>query len=134
MRSEKTPLNLPFVALMWTGILASMTVALSVQGCSLVELHAAMAMDVGQDKVHDSENQYLIEDVFYVVSHENGQPFADDQLEVLANALLKAAKTPMKVMSLKGDMNEEEQLEAQLLENNIPVPAEQITIIPRKAT
>ena len=53
------------------GILASMTVALAMNGCSLVELHAAMAVDVSHDKHavsmdDDHEGPEIIQDVFYV--------------------------------------------------------------------
>ena len=111
------------------GILASMTVALTVQGCSLVELHAAVAPDVSHDKIHDSENRNLIEDVFFVVHRQTGAPFANDELEGLAQALLEAAKSPMKVMSIKGAVSEVDNLEA-YLRDNVPVPERQITIVP----
>ena len=110
------------------GILASMTVALAVKGCSLVELHAAMAMDCSHD--HVVEDKHLIKDVFFVVNRQTGQPFPDEELRDLAESLLEAAKSPMKAVSMKGVNSEVENLEAHLKEH-VPVPETQITVIPR---
>jgi hypothetical protein len=109
------------------GILASMTVALAVKGCSLVELHAAMAMDCSHD--HVVEDQHLIKDVFFVVNRQTGKPFEDEELQGLAESLLEAAKSPMKAVSMKGADSEVENMEAHLKEH-VPVPETQITVIP----
>eukprot|EP00980_Cylindrotheca_fusiformis_P014378 scaffold3827_cov179-Cylindrotheca_fusiformis.AAC.42 len=77
------------------GLLASMTAALSVRGCSIVEIQA---------KQDDSEG--MIADVFYVVSRETGEPFEDDELESLAQGLLDSTRTPMNVNSVKAAMHE----------------------------
>lgn len=74
------------------GILASMTVALATQDCSLVELHAAKSVDTSSYH-YSPEDQ--IHDIFHVVNRHTGQPFSDDELEPLAISLLEALKTPM---------------------------------------
>jgi hypothetical protein len=47
-----------------------MTVALAMNGCSLVELHAAMAVDVSHAKhafaTDDDDEPDMIQDVFFV--------------------------------------------------------------------
>ena len=109
------------------GILASMTVALAVKGCSLVEMHAAAANDCSHDHVVEDEHQ--IKDIFYVVSRKTGKQFEDEKLHALAEALLQAAKSPMTSVSMSGAENETNNLEAYLKEN-VEIPETQITIIP----
>jgi hypothetical protein len=107
------------------GILASMTVALAVKGCSLVSLHAAKVQDTGyrkgdlannsnstNERVSYSEDDATppdkdsdsntIKDVFYVVNRFSGEPFQDDELYDLAESLLEALKTPMAIMGGTG--------------------------------
>eukprot|EP00934_Nitzschia_sp_Nitz4_P003856 Nitzschia sp. Nitz4//scaffold103_size77763//8612//9301//NITZ4_005438-RA/size77763-processed-gene-0.1-mRNA-1//1//CDS//3329532307//3846//frame0 len=81
------------------GILASMTVALATQDCSLVELHAAKSVDTSsyhyapEDQIHD---------IFLVVNRHTGEPFPDDELEGLALSLLESLKTPMVTLGRSG--------------------------------
>ena len=116
------------------GILASMTVALAVKGCSLMQLHAAVDADVSHDRnnhTHSSSSNEveLIKDIFYVVDRATGQPFPDDQLQELALALLEATQAPLNVLSMKGAVDELEKLD----HHEIPMtldPEQQITIVP----
>lgn len=135
------------------GILASMTVALAVKkGCSLVELHAAagsLADDdddddddldqhnnndmLGHAKVYDDDNYHFIHDVFWVVQRATGQAFPDDQLHDLATCLLEAAQSPMTVVTGDcgaGFKNKQQQLQDYLMREQVPVPKQQITVIP----
>lgn len=89
------------------GVLASMTVALAVRGCSLVELHAAKSIDTPHfhHVVHDdgsADDVPMIHDVFCVVERATGKPFGDDDLEPLAKSLLEALKTPMNLVGVGG--------------------------------
>lgn len=89
------------------GLLASMTAALAVRGCSLVELHAKRSRSRLHDQDEDLDpNDRTIEDVFYVINRETGEPFDDDDLEELARGLLDATRTPMNVNSVKAAMHE----------------------------
>lgn len=81
------------------GLMASMTAALAVRGCSLLEIHAQRAHPNEED---DTE----IQDVFYVVKRETGEQFDDDELEPLAQGLLDSTRTPMNVNSVKAAMHE----------------------------
>lgn len=82
------------------GILASMTVALAVRGCSLVSLHAGRSEgDTGvRTDVVDDPATTPIMDVFYVVDRNTGRPFLDSELYDLAVSLLEALRKPMAVM------------------------------------
>lgn len=80
------------------GLLASMTAALSVRGCSITEIQAKQEEGEGDDNT--------IVDVFFVVSRETGEPFDDDDLEELAQGLLDSTRTPMNVNSVKAAMHE----------------------------
>jgi hypothetical protein len=89
------------------GILASMTVALAVRGCSLVSLHAAKSEDTGfrsssgsiaNAKEGANQGDDRIKDVFYVVDRLTGQPFMDDELYDLAESLLESLRKPMAIM------------------------------------
>jgi hypothetical protein len=84
------------------GILASMTVALAVKGCSLVELHAAKSVDMGSSfhRFMDEEHVPMIHDVFYVVQRSTGTAFRDEDLEPLAKSLLDSLKTPMNLVGV----------------------------------
>lgn len=89
------------------GLLASMTAALSVRGCSLVELHAKRSHTNLQEEDADLDpDDRSIEDTFYVIKRETGLPFDDDELEELARGLLDATRTPMNVNSVKAAMHE----------------------------
>lgn len=81
------------------GLMASMTAALAVRGCSIIEIHAQRAHP------NDADNKD-IEDVFYVVKRETGEPFDDDELEELAQGLLDSTRTPMNVNTVKAAMHE----------------------------
>jgi hypothetical protein len=114
------------------GILASMTVALAVQkGCSLVELHAGMAEHVHTK--HEPKYSHFIHDVFWVVQRSNGLPFANEELHDLATCLLAAAQSPMRVVTGRhgtDSSQQQEELQDYLQRENVPVPSEQITVIP----
>ncbi len=81
------------------GLMASMTAALAVRGCSIIEIHAQRAHP---NDLEDKE----IEDVFYVVKRETGNAFDDDELEELAEGLLDSTRTPMNVNTVKAAMHE----------------------------
>lgn len=89
------------------GILASMTVALAVRGCSLVSLHAAKDEDGPLQRDHSTgggtdgsvTNNIGICDIFYVVDRSTGQPFEDHQLHGLGLSLLEALRSPMVIMN-----------------------------------
>ena len=84
------------------GILASMTVALAQQGCSLKELHAGYA-NLSETLSYESRNAEgsEIEDIFFVAQHTTGKPFPDDALPELGQSLLKALRKPMPCLSGK---------------------------------
>jgi hypothetical protein len=133
------------------GLLASMTAALAVKGCSLVELHAKRNIDDADASVTTTTTQQQemdmngtagtnksvsssIHDVFYIVQRETGQPFPDDELPELAQLLLDATRTPMNVTSVTAALHELEQDNA-LLRNRVHkleavVQDQQITIVP----
>jgi hypothetical protein len=101
------------------GILASMTAALSVRGCSIVEIQAKQ----------EDEKENMIVDVFYVVSRETGEPFDDDDLEELAQGLLDATRTPMNVHSIKAAMYELENTNSFLKARVKLMHERQITVV-----
>jgi hypothetical protein len=103
------------------GMLASMTVALAMGGCSLLELHAAKSDFC--DRV--SAESTGVRDIFYVVNKETGEPFSDDDLEVLAVALLESLRSPMTTLGRKDAWKE-------TVEGAKPYDSveEQITIVP----
>jgi uncharacterized ferredoxin-like protein len=107
------------------GILASMTAALALRGCSLVELHAkgrassaSNKPDVGIespetdavianiDKLAPEKSLSGVQDVFFVVDRRTGKPFEDDELQDLAQSLLDATRTPMNAIGVKAVINE----------------------------
>lgn len=115
------------------GLLASMTAALAVRGCSLVELHAQRKGNHNSCKGDDDER--LVEDVFYVINRNTGEPFDDEDLEGLARELLDSTRTPMlNVNSVKAAMHELEStnsyLKARIRKLEEVVYAKQITVIP----
>lgn len=77
------------------GVLASMTTALSKQGCSIVEISAKRA-PAKDGSMGLPTNSGAINDIFYVVDRKTGAPFDDDQLEIVARALLEATRTPLR--------------------------------------
>jgi cell division septum initiation protein DivIVA len=83
------------------GLLASMTAALSVRGCSIVEIHAQRVPGGADD-----ESEQMIHDVFYVVDRETGSQFEDDDLETLAEALLDSTRSPMNLNVVKAQVHE----------------------------
>eukprot|EP00980_Cylindrotheca_fusiformis_P010320 scaffold2299_cov131-Cylindrotheca_fusiformis.AAC.7 len=109
------------------GILASMTVALAVQGCSLVELYAGKNEDVSIARSSSSSSQ--IKDVFLVVDRTTGRQFQDHQLKPLASALLESLKTPINTLSLTGSKDSAEDMEQKLGEGFADLE-DQITIVP----
>lgn len=114
------------------GLLASMTIALAVKGCSLVELTASSDFKgVDTSSVHEKlETANQIKDIFFVVNRETGMPFDDNDLNDLAKSVLEATKSPLNVVSVQGAIGEMTKLDANLQH---PVSKEgQITIIPRK--
>ena len=92
------------------GLLASMTAALAVRGCSLVELHA-MPRTVGD---RNEQNSGDIEDIFHIVKRETGEPFDDCELEELAQGLLESTKTPMNAFAAKKKVHELENTNSSL--------------------
>jgi hypothetical protein len=127
------------------GLLASMTAALTVRNCSLVELHAkrqngkstndlSSGANASSGQVSDIDKQTQIEDIFYVVNRETGKPFEDDDLEELAQGLLASTRTPMNVNSVKAAMHELERTNSYLLARikrlEQVVHEKQITIVP----
>lgn len=94
------------------GILASMTVSLALQGCSLVELHATKN-EPGIS--HNMNSSSQIKDTFLVVNRVTGKQFDDTELESLAKCLLESLQTPMNTLSrttAEGELKEmEESLE-----------------------
>ena len=75
-----------------------MTVALALEGCSVVGLHAAKSASPSERVMNDDNDTNLIQDVFSVVNRTTGQPFGNDELERLAQALVKAVQSPMKAL------------------------------------
>lgn len=106
------------------GILASMTAALALRGCSLVELHAKGKSSSGTNTAEGYEETPRgvasmaetddtapqpplgVQDVFYVVDRRTGKPFEDDELQDLAQSLLEATRTPMNAIGVKAVINE----------------------------
>mmetsp|Transcript_339 Transcript_339/g.654 ORF Transcript_339/g.654 Transcript_339/m.654 type:complete len:341 (+) Transcript_339:47-1069(+) len=122
------------------GLLASMTAALAVRGCSLVELHAKRShtnLQADRNAVLDPSDK-AIEDIFYVIQRETGLPFDDDDLEELAKGLLAATRTPMNVNSVKAAMHELENtndfLQQRIKKLEEIVYKQQISIVPSKGT
>lgn len=76
------------------GVLASMVAALTKQGCSIVEISAKRAP--AKESTTGLSYSGKITDVFYVVDQESGEPFEDDQLELVAQTLLEATRTPLR--------------------------------------
>lgn len=111
------------------GILANMTVALAMKGCSLVELHAGTkSVDTAtHHHVYEHEERPMIYDVFYVVDRATGSQFDDEDLEPLAESLLESLKTPMKLVGLgeTSGMSEDDLLDTPALTSN----EQQITIV-----
>ncbi|KAL3924284.1 MAG: hypothetical protein SGILL_001136 [Bacillariaceae sp.] len=83
------------------GLLASMTAALSVRGCSIVEIHAQRT-----EGGADDESDQMVNDVFSVVNRETGAQFEDDALEELAEALLDSTRSPMNLNVVKAQVHE----------------------------
>lgn len=73
------------------GVLASMTTALAKQGCSIVEISAKYATA----SEGDNHQHRTIRDVFYVVNSQTGEPLEDDELEIVAQAVLDSTRTPV---------------------------------------
>lgn len=120
------------------GIMASMTLSLAMQGCSLVELHASKSKAIDTAVTHTRfTDDSSIEDVFYVVNRVTGMPFADAALEPLAKALLQSLRTPMTVLSGHGGEDGPEKTWDKLQKSH-PEPSycseqPQITIIKSKS-
>lgn len=109
------------------GILASMTVALAQQGCSLKELHAGykdLSETVSYEKQMDGDQ---IEDIFFVSKHKTGEQFPDAALQDLGESLLKSLTSPMTCLSGKGqdpkDLNKDSEV----------AKDEQITVLKKNA-
>jgi hypothetical protein len=110
------------------GILASMTAALAVQGCSLIELHAKRL----------NEEDSHIHDVFSVVHRDTNERFDDDDLPALAQALLEATKTPMNhdaVQALTHDLERTVQaLRSRVHKLEKVLRDKQIQVVPRSSS
>ncbi|KAG7352502.1 transmembrane protein [Nitzschia inconspicua] len=83
------------------GLLASMTAALAVRGCSIVEIHAQRV-----EGSEDDPSEKMINDVFYVVNRETGAQYEDEELEELAEALLDSTRAPMNINVVKAQVHE----------------------------
>ncbi|KAL3940676.1 MAG: hypothetical protein SGBAC_004820 [Bacillariaceae sp.] len=116
------------------GILASMTVALAIQGCSLVELYASKNTDCSVSRSTGTESNN-IKDVFLVVDRITGQQFGDDELHPLAVSLLESLKTPINTLSMTGAKDALKEIE-QNLDGAIEATSadDQITVLPSTAT
>jgi hypothetical protein len=90
------------------GLLASMTAALAIRGCSIVEIHAKQVpVTVMEDPDDSSTNERkMIQDIFYVVDRETGEQFKDEDLEELAEALLDSTRLPMNIVKVKAQVHE----------------------------
>jgi hypothetical protein len=114
------------------GLLASMTAALAVRGCSLVEIHARRSAD--DSELLDADEKKMIDDTFYVVKRDTGRQFPDDELEELAKGLLDSTRTPMNVNTVKAAMHELEStnsyLRARVEKLEQVVYQRQITVVP----
>ncbi|CAJ1950600.1 unnamed protein product [Cylindrotheca closterium] len=116
------------------GILASMTVALAVQGCSLVELYASKNEDCSISRSTGTESNN-IKDVFLVVDRTTGQQFQDDQLRPLGASLLESLKTPINTLSMTGAKDSVESMEQKLDGSTEATDArDQITVLPSTET
>jgi len=81
------------------GLLASLTLALAENGCSLVELnaHNSESRDgkntiSGSNYNEDTSSYHHVEDVFIVVDQETRRPLTTERLEHIAKVLLDACK------------------------------------------
>lgn len=112
------------------GMLASMTVALAQEGCSLKELHAGYA-HLSETLSYESRNEEgsEIEDIFFVAQHTTGKPFPDDALPDLGKTLLKALRKPMTCLSGK-----KEEDEVDLDEDQQHAKEDQITVVTSRGT
>lgn len=109
------------------GILASMTVALAQQGCSLKELHAGYS-DVNETVSFEKHVEGdRIEDIFFVAKHETGKQFPDEALYDLGKSLLKSLSNPMPCLSGK-----QEEGSLPLEEGMERTGEEQITVVKQK--
>ena len=92
------------------GLLASKTAALSIKGCSLIELYAGQRhkkqLNGVDDTIHDEFDENYIEDIFYVVKRDTGEQYNDDELIDLGKSLLDATQTPMNILSVRSTMHE----------------------------
>jgi hypothetical protein len=91
------------------GLLASMTAALALRGCSIVEIHAQQSLamtDMEDNDESSSKESKMIQDVFYVVNRETGKQFEDEELEELAEALLDSTRHPMNIIKVKAQVHE----------------------------
>jgi hypothetical protein len=106
------------------GMLASMTIALAMGRCSLVELHAAKSDFC--DRISES---HRVRDFFYVVNRETGEPFPDEDLKGLAVSLLESLRAPMTTL---GGSNGGMATLKERLDGAKPYDSfeEQITIVP----
>lgn len=114
------------------GILASMTVALAVQGCSLVELYAGKNEDGSISRSNSSASQ--IKDIFLVVDRSTGTQFQDEQLKPLASSLLESLKTPINTLSLTTAKASLKEMEQNLEGQGFTELEDQITVLPSTAS
>lgn len=113
------------------GILATMTVSLAVNGCSLVELHAAKNEDCSISSYRGSDQ---IKDTFLVVDRNTGKQFGDDELEPLATTLLESLKTPINTLSLQGSEGMLDQISENFSEQKFESVEDQITVLRGRGT
>lgn len=113
------------------GILASMTVALAVQGCNLIELYAGKNEDGSISRSNSSASQ--IKDIFLVVDRSTGTQFRDEQLKPLASSLLESLKTPIHTLSLTGAKVSLKEMEQNLEGHGFAELEDQITVLPSTA-
>lgn len=82
------------------GVLAAMTTALAKQGCSIVEISAKRVPAKSESGKLTFAKSSAINDTFFVVDSQTGEQFEDDQLEMVAQALLESTRSPLRSLDL----------------------------------
>ena len=81
------------------GILASITAALTVNGCSLLEVNARSATNQEEDVGGDETS--IIEDIFVIVDQTTKEKIKDDELENLCKIILDASREGPNLLKYK---------------------------------
>ena len=93
------------------GLLASICTAITIQGGSIKELHAAEDMKEGGFTPTSDDGDEHIRDIIYVVDRSTGQSFHDDDLEELAYKVLQYTSNPMAIVQAVCEETEKQLLE-----------------------